>query len=64
MLMTATSSIRVVRPDELDSDTEQTAGWARRAAIAPDLGIETALWGGLFGVTTRKCILRTLGVNR
>jgi uncharacterized RmlC-like cupin family protein len=50
MLMTATSTIRVVRSDELDSDTEQTAGSVRRAAIAPDLGIETALWGGLFDV--------------
>jgi uncharacterized RmlC-like cupin family protein len=43
-------SIRVVRPDEFDTATAQTAGSARSAAIAPHLGIDTALWGGLFDV--------------
>jgi uncharacterized RmlC-like cupin family protein len=43
-------SIRIVGSTELDSDTAQTPGSRRLAAIAPDLGIQTALWGGLFEV--------------
>jgi uncharacterized RmlC-like cupin family protein len=44
------SSIRVVSPAEFDHGTAQTPGSARLAAVAPQLGIATALWGGLFEV--------------
>jgi uncharacterized RmlC-like cupin family protein len=42
--------IRIVRPDEFDAGTAQTSGSLRLAAIAPQLGIQAALWGGLFEV--------------
>lgn len=45
-----TPSISIVKPDEFDMATAQTAGSARRAAIAPAMGIATTLWGGLFDV--------------
>jgi uncharacterized RmlC-like cupin family protein len=41
-------SIRVVRPDQLDSATAQTPGSQRFAAIHSGAGIESPLWGGLF----------------
>ena len=41
-------SIRVVRPDQLDSATAQTPGSQRFAAIYPGAGIESPMWGGLF----------------
>jgi uncharacterized RmlC-like cupin family protein len=44
-----------VKPNEFDSSTAQTSGSARRAAITPDLGIETTLWGGLFDVEPGAC---------
>jgi uncharacterized RmlC-like cupin family protein len=44
------SSIRIVSPAEFDHGTAQTPGSARLAAVAPQLGIATALWGGLFEV--------------
>jgi uncharacterized RmlC-like cupin family protein len=44
------SQIRIVSPAEFDRGTAQTPGSERLAAIAPQLGIETALWGGLFKV--------------
>jgi uncharacterized RmlC-like cupin family protein len=40
--------IRVIEPDRFDRSTAQTPGSARLAAIAPDTGIKTALWGGIF----------------
>ena len=43
-------SVRIVGPDNFDHATAQTPGAERRAAITPQLGIETALWGGLFEV--------------
>jgi uncharacterized RmlC-like cupin family protein len=43
-------SVRIVRPSEFDSGTAQTPGSERRAAIAPPLGVETTMWGGLFEV--------------
>jgi len=43
-------SIRIVRPAEFDAGTAQTPGSERFAGIAPELGIDTALWGGLFKV--------------
>ena len=42
--------IRVVNPAEFDEGTAQTPGSVRLAAVAPQLGIESALWGGLFEV--------------
>jgi uncharacterized RmlC-like cupin family protein len=44
------STIRVVRPDQFDLGTAQTPGSERRAAIAPELGVDSALWGGTFEV--------------
>jgi uncharacterized RmlC-like cupin family protein len=44
------NSIRVVRPDQFDLGTAQTPGSERRAAIAPELGVASALWGGTFEV--------------
>jgi uncharacterized RmlC-like cupin family protein len=44
------SSIRIVSPAEFDQQTAQTPGSERRAAIAPVLGIVSAIWGGLFVV--------------
>ena len=41
-------SIRVVRPDQLDSATAQTPGSQRFAAIYPGAGIESPMWGGPF----------------
>ena len=41
-------SIRVVRPEELDSATAQTSGSRRFAAVHSGAGIESPIWGGLF----------------
>jgi uncharacterized RmlC-like cupin family protein len=41
---------RIVGPTEFDGGTAQTPGSERRAAITPQLGIETTMWGGLFEV--------------
>jgi uncharacterized RmlC-like cupin family protein len=38
-------------PSEVDRGTLQTPGSERLAAVAPQLGVETTLWGGLFEVT-------------
>jgi uncharacterized RmlC-like cupin family protein len=43
-------SICIVSPTEFDAGTAQTPGSLRLAAVAPQLGIDTALWGGLFEV--------------
>jgi uncharacterized RmlC-like cupin family protein len=43
-------SIRVVRPEQLDSATAQTPGSRRLAAIYPGAGTESPMWGGLFVV--------------
>ena len=48
--MTANLPIRVVSPAEFDEGTAQTPGSVRLAAVAPQLGIKSALWGGLFEV--------------
>jgi uncharacterized RmlC-like cupin family protein len=42
--------VRVISPEQLDRGTEQTPGSERLAAVAPELGIETSMWGGLFEV--------------
>jgi uncharacterized RmlC-like cupin family protein len=44
------SPIYVVSPEKFDLGTAQTRGSERRAAIAPELGIKTTMWGGLFEV--------------
>jgi uncharacterized RmlC-like cupin family protein len=44
------NTIRVVRPEQFDLGTAQTPGSQRRAAIAPELGVDSALWGGTFQV--------------
>jgi uncharacterized RmlC-like cupin family protein len=48
--MTSSTAIHIVRPAEFDPGTAQTPGSERRAAIAPALGIPSAIWGGLFEV--------------
>jgi uncharacterized RmlC-like cupin family protein len=48
--MTVTNAIRVVRSDQFDLGTAQTPGSERRAAIAPELGVTSAIWGGIFEV--------------
>ena len=42
--------VHVVTPDQFDLGTAQTPGSERRAAIAPELGISSAIWGGVFEV--------------
>jgi uncharacterized RmlC-like cupin family protein len=48
--MSKSNPIRIVRPDQFDSGTAQTPGSQRAAAIAPEVGVTSALWGGLFEV--------------
>src|SRR6266704_4799043 len=48
--MSASAAIHIVSPAEFDQGTAQTPGSERRAAIAPALGIASAIWGGLFEV--------------
>lgn len=43
-------AIRVVNPEQFDIGTAQTPGSERRAAIAPELFVNSALWAGLFEV--------------
>ena len=42
--------ICIVGPSEFDSGTAQTSGSVRLAAIAPQLFVQSAMWGGLFKV--------------
>jgi len=44
------SAIRVVRPAELSSETQQTSGSLRMSAIAAMNGIVSSLWAGIFVV--------------
>ena len=48
--MIENKAIRVVSPEQFDLGTAQTPGSERRAAIAPELVIDSALWGGIFVV--------------
>ena len=43
-------AIYIIRPDQFDLGTEQTSGSERRAAIAPELGVTSKIWGGTFEV--------------
>jgi uncharacterized RmlC-like cupin family protein len=49
-MATTYPSIRIVSPDEFDSGTAQTPGSQRQAAITPELGVVTSMWGGRFEV--------------
>jgi uncharacterized RmlC-like cupin family protein len=42
--------IRIVSPGEFYPGTAQTPGSLRLAAVAPELGVQSAMWGGLFEV--------------
>jgi uncharacterized RmlC-like cupin family protein len=46
----APSTINVVHPDELSSETQQTSGSLRMSAIAATHGIVSSLWAGIFVV--------------
>ena len=48
--MSSPVAIHIVSPADFDPGTTQTPGSERRAAIAPALGIASAIWGGLFEV--------------
>ena len=48
--MSSSAAIHIVNPAQFDRATAQTPGSERRAAIAPALGIASAIWGGLFEV--------------
>jgi uncharacterized RmlC-like cupin family protein len=41
-------SIRVIRPDQFNSETAQTSGSLRRAAVYVESGIDSPMWAGLF----------------
>ena len=49
-MVTRYPSISIVSPASFDQGTAQTPGSVRLAAVTPQLGIESALWGGLFEV--------------
>jgi uncharacterized RmlC-like cupin family protein len=49
-IMSKSNPIRIVRPDQFDLGTDQTPGSQRRAAIASEVGVTSALWGGTFEV--------------
>lgn len=40
--------ITIVSPAQFDRGTVQTPGSERQAALAPALGVETGMWGGIF----------------
>jgi uncharacterized RmlC-like cupin family protein len=48
--MSTPAAIHIVSPTQFDTGTAQTPGSERRAAIAPALGIASAMWGGVFQV--------------
>jgi uncharacterized RmlC-like cupin family protein len=48
--MSSSAAIHIVSPAEFDPGKAQTPGSGRRAAIAPALGVPSAIWGGLFDV--------------
>ena len=47
-------SISVVHPHQFNAGTSQTPGSQRLAAVSPDLGIRSALWGGTFLVSPAR----------
>jgi uncharacterized RmlC-like cupin family protein len=57
-VMNIIDTIRIIRPDQFDLGTAQTSGSERRAAIAPELGVTSSIWGGIFEVEpgSRTCV--------
>ena len=49
-MVTEYPPIRIVGPAGFDRGTAQTSGSVRLAAVAPQLGVQSALWAGLFAV--------------
>ena len=45
---TPSPTVSVVRPQQFSQQTSQTPGSLRHAAICPELGIRSGLWGGTF----------------
>jgi hypothetical protein len=50
MDMVTDTPIRIVSPAAFDPGTAQTPGSVRLAAVTPQLGVQSVLWGGLFEV--------------
>jgi uncharacterized RmlC-like cupin family protein len=48
--MSGQPEIRVIGPARFDAGTAQTSGSERLAAVTPQLGVDTSMWGGLFKV--------------
>ena len=48
--MSNSAAIHIIHPSEFDKGTQQTPGSERQAAIAPQLGIDSTIWAGLFEV--------------
>jgi uncharacterized RmlC-like cupin family protein len=48
--MNDSPAIRVLHPSEFDKGTLQTPGSERLAAVAPQLGVESTMCGGMFEV--------------
>ena len=48
--MSKSNPIHIVRSDQFDLGTAQTPGSQRAAAIAPEVGVRSAQWGGIFEV--------------
>ena len=48
--MSDSSAIRIIHPREFEKGTLQTPGSERLAAVAPQLGVELTMWGGVFEV--------------
>lgn len=40
--------VTIVSPENFNTGTAQTPGSQRQAALAPALGVETGMWGGIF----------------
>jgi hypothetical protein len=55
-MVTEYPPVRIVSPAGFDPGTAQTAGSVRLAAVAPQLGIESTLWGGLFEVEPEEAL--------
>jgi hypothetical protein len=64
--MSDSSAIRIVHPSEFEKGTLQTPGSERLAAVAPQLGVDTTLWGGLLEVKpcsrSNKALARELTI--
>jgi uncharacterized RmlC-like cupin family protein len=48
--MNSSPAIRIIHPAEFDAGTAQTPGSQRLAAVSPELGVASTLWGGVFEV--------------